>query len=81
MPKYDDEMKGVLFPAEKKHERSPDYTGRVKVNGEEYRLAAWSRISKAGNDYLSIAVSIPREQQESKPDLQKPFVNDDEIPF
>jgi uncharacterized protein (DUF736 family) len=54
---YDDEGKGALFrEREKKSEKSPDYTGRVQINGTKYRLAGWVRESKAGQRFLSLAI-------------------------
>lgn len=51
---YDESNRGVLFPErEKKNERSPDYTGKVDVNGKVYRLAAWIKAKGV----LSISVS------------------------
>jgi len=54
---YNNDMKGVLFNAEKKSEKHPDYTGNVVINGVEYRLAAWKRTSKKGQNYISLSVS------------------------
>jgi uncharacterized protein (DUF736 family) len=57
MPEYDDEMSGVLFPArEKKSDRSPDFTGKCTINGNDFRIAAWTRVPRSGgNKFLSLA--------------------------
>ena len=52
------DMTGVLFRvSKKKSERSPDYTGNVVIGGEKYRLAGWLKMSRKGDEYLSLAVS------------------------
>lgn len=64
MAEFDNTNKGVLFPEkDKKSEKSPDYTGKVNVDGKELRLAGWKRQSKNGGVFLSIAVSELTETQ------------------
>jgi hypothetical protein len=54
----DKDNSGVLFRNEKKQtEKQPDYTGTVTVMAEKWRLAGWIKKSKAGQTYLSLAVS------------------------
>jgi uncharacterized protein (DUF736 family) len=54
----DKDNSGVLFRNEKKQtEKQPDYTGTVTVMSEKWRLAGWIKKSKAGQTYLSLAVS------------------------
>jgi len=59
MPEYDDELRGVLFPEqEKKSDRHPDFTGKVTVDGVEYRIAAWKRRAKSTDKpFLSLTLS------------------------
>lgn len=58
MADYDDTNKGVLFrESEKESEKHPDMTGKLNVEGKEYRLAGWTRESKNGKKFLSLAVS------------------------
>ena len=54
---YDNTNTGVLFPEDKtgKHEKFPDYTGKINVNGVDKRLAAWEREGRNGT-FLSIKV-------------------------
>ena len=71
------DMSGSLFrEQEKKSEKSPDYTGKVKIEGKELRLAGWIKQTKSGDTYLSLALSEPREGGAPRP---KP--NSDDIPF
>ncbi len=65
MTDYDDTNKGILFNEEaKKHERSPDWTGKINIEGKEYRLAAWERTTKTGQPIFSLAISEPKERAE-----------------
>ena len=58
---YDNRNKGVLFNEEtKKSENHPDWTGKLDVEGKEYRIAAWERTTKTGQPILSLAISEPR---------------------
>ena len=59
---YDNNNKGVLFrdndkPADSK---KPDYTGKLNVEGKDFRIAGWIRESKTGTKFLSLAVSEPK---------------------
>lgn len=88
---YDDNMKGVLFKAkERKHEKSPEYTGNVVIGGVKYRIAAWVNTSRDGQKYFGIRVSEPdsadqREGTQAGADRQQgghaPYDPSDEIPF
>lgn len=59
---YDNTNKGVLFRDTNKEEGSkkPDYTGKLDVNGKEFRLAGWLKESKNGGKFLSLSISEPR---------------------
>ena len=75
------DMSGSLFrEQEKKSEKSPDYTGKVKIDGKELRLAGWIKQTKSGDSYLSLALSEPRisgGQNEAPPAK----ASHDDIPF
>lgn len=73
-------------------EKSPEYEGRINIDGKDYRIAAWIKeSSKNGKKFLSISVSDPkgkvipegREPDYPKPELPKVDVSSipDEIPF
>ena len=64
---YDNTNRGVLFPNDKKgNEKRPDFTGDLNVGGVEYKLSAWKKASKAGNNFLSISVQL-KEGQKAPP--------------
>jgi len=73
----------------KEKENQPDYTGRLTINGEEYRLSGWSR-EKEGRRYLSIAVSVAQPRvggqdfKKNAPQTQQAPVKEeltDDLPF
>lgn len=48
---------GSLFRNDKKQtEKQPDYNGTVKVDGKDYKLAAWIKESKSGQKYFSLSL-------------------------
>lgn len=71
--------------------KSPEYEGRINIDGKDYRIAAWVKeSSKNGKKFFSISVSDPkgkvnegREPDYPKPELPKVDVSGipDEIPF
>ena len=91
MSEFDNEKRGALFRnAEKKSERSPDYSGRITIDGREYQLAGWLTESKFGKTYLSLKARIPEPVQNSEsfadvPAVEKtepqPADDQSEIPF
>lgn len=62
----------------KKTDSQPGYTGKITINGVEYRLAAFVKENNYGK-YFSLSVSEkndePQQQTSSAPS------NGDEIPF
>ena len=71
--KYDNTNSGVLFKNDEKAEgdKKPNYTGKLNVQGKDWRLAAWVRESKSGTKFLSLSLSEPKEKQ-SKPQAEDP---------
>ena len=64
---YDNTNRGVLFANDKKgNEKRPDFTGDLNVGGVEYKISAWKKSSKAGNNFLSISVQL-KEGQKAPP--------------
>lgn len=56
------ELTGALFVNEnKEHDRQPDYTGNVRIDGKDWRLAGWLTTSRGNVDYISIKVTDPEE--------------------
>ena len=60
---YDNTNRGVLFKNDlKEKETQPDVKGTINIDGVEYWLSGWSKVTKAGDKMLSLSVS-PKEQQ------------------
>jgi len=86
MSDYDDTNRGALFKNIKKEsDKHPDYKGSLNVDGQEFWLSSWLKVSKSGEKYMSVSVT-PKEQQAAKPKpvaSRVPGSDDDleEIPF
>lgn len=80
---YDDTNRGVLFPNDRKqHDKQPDYTGKINIDGKDYRLAGWKKTSRDGSKrFLSLAVSEFQAEQPADYARGAPADFDDDIPF
>jgi hypothetical protein len=80
MPDYETKNRGVLFNEQVKNkETSPDWTGKLDVEGKEYRIAAWERTTKTGQPILSLAISEPRNVTDTQSGYQQAKAKADEI--
>lgn len=58
------DMSGALFPNDRpKSDRSPNYNGKVMIDGVLYWLNGWAKRARNGRPYISLAVQ-PVENQE-----------------
>lgn len=59
---HDNTNKGVLFnEKEVKSDKHPIMTGKLNVEGKDYRIAAWEKTSRDGlSTFLSLAISEPK---------------------
>lgn len=54
---------GSLWPNDRKEKDThPDLRGSINVNGVDYWINAWGKVSKDGKDWLSISVKSKDEQ-------------------
>lgn len=61
---FDNTNTGALFKVDdKQSDRHPDYNGSLNVDGVEYWVSGWIRMSKADKRYLSLSVK-PKEKEE-----------------
>lgn len=76
---YDNEKRGALFQNEKRDKpNSPNYTGSITIEGQEYWLSAWVKESKAGKRFLSLSASLKEAPKVVKDDfLDGPAYNSD----
>jgi hypothetical protein len=79
---YDNTDKGALFKNnDKTDDKHADYRGTINVDGVEYWLNAWVKVSKKGTKFLSLSIKPKATTARDKP---KPSLADeisDEIPF
>lgn len=69
---------GVLFRNKNRmNDKQPTHTGRINVDGIEYRLSAWVKESSIGQKFFSLALTPSEATQPTAG--QQPA--DDEIPF
>lgn len=84
MAEYDNNMRGVLFRADKKGiETRPDYEGSCEIGGDKFYISAWVKKSKNGNQFMSLSLKRATPQpvaQTSAPATHVPEFNDD-LPF
>jgi uncharacterized protein (DUF736 family) len=62
---YDDELSGVLFPNDKRgNDKAPDVTGKATIEGVEYRVAGWKRVSNnTGKRFFSLKFENAEERE------------------
>lgn len=83
---FDDTNRGALFVNERKEKDThPDFTGRINVDGKDYWLSSWMKVSKAGKKFMSLAVNPiePKSANGDKPASFDDLVSDmdDQIDF
>ena len=81
---------GNLFLNKKKNDNSPDWSGKMKLNGQVFYLSAWEKKTKAGDTFYSVRLGkmVPAEPTGHSIDKGNAFAPadkkdnmDDEIPF
>ncbi len=77
---YDNTNRGSLFKNDRKDDaKFPDYKGSLNVDGTEYWLSAWIKVSKDGNKFMSL--SIKNKNADSVQPKKKAVYEDDGAPF
>lgn len=79
---YDNNNRGVLFRTDKQgNDKRPDYNGSLNVNGVDYELSGWMKVSKKGNKFMSLTIREPfKKTTKAATPAVEPF-EDDEVPF
>ena len=83
MTTYDNTNRGSLFKNDKKtEEKHPDLSGSINIDGTEYWISGWSKVSKSGQKFLSLSVRQKQEQtrQSSQP-TRATKQEDEDIPW
>lgn len=91
MPDYDNTNSGAMFfEQDPESDRHPNYKGSINVDGKDYWLSAWDKVSKSGKNYISISVKAKEPRSEGKDSqawrdagakLQKNDVTDTQVPI
>lgn len=84
MTQYDNTNRGSLFKNDKKtEEKHPDLSGSVNIEGVEYWISGWSKVSKGGQKFISLSVRQKQEQtrQSSQPTRSTKKEESDDIPW
>ena len=73
---------GVLFPNEKEHDKQPDFTGNIAIEGKGKRISAWKNKAKeSGKPYIKIIASDFQKEgfkKEDTPKKENPIWSDDD---
>lgn len=83
MTQYDNTNRGSLFKNDKKtEEKHPDLSGSINIEGTEYWISGWSKVSKGGQKFISLSVRQKQEQtrQSSQP-TRKAKEEESDIPW
>jgi hypothetical protein len=77
---FDNTNRGALFRnTEKDGDNDRDYSGTINVNGQEFWISGWVKVSKTGKKFLSVAI----RPKTPAVDTNKPLTEDigDAVPF
>ena len=81
---YDTTNRGSLFKNDRKDDaKFPDYKGSINVDGTDYWLSAWIKVSKDGQKFMSLSVknkNADASLQPKKKVKQEQF-DDSDLPF
>ena len=79
MNQYDNNNRGVLFKNDRKEkETHPDFRGNIEVNGVEFYIKGWKKVSAKDVPFISLAVDA---KEPSKPKAPAPVDVNDNDPF
>lgn len=87
MSQYDNTNTGALFINDRRQtENQPNAKGSVDIDGVEYWVSAWTKTSKSGQKFQSLAFTRKEQQQApARPAPTAPAFNpdviDDDLPF
>lgn len=77
---YDNNNRGSLFKNDRKDDaKFPDYKGSVNVEGVEYWLSAWIKLSKDGQKFMSLSIKNKNADASLQP--KKKVAYEDDAPF
>ena len=74
---------GALFKNDRREKKThPHYKGDIRINGQDYWLAAWLKESKTGTKFMSLSVTPKDESRATTPAQDNALPEQDQdIPF
>ena len=73
---------GVLFQNEnRKHQKAPDMTGQIMIEGKVIKLAAWTRTSSSGKTLISLKVDNWMPSKDAPRPYTREVKDDNDVPF
>ena len=79
---FDNTNRGSLFKNDRKDDaKFPDYKGSINVDGTEYWLSAWIKVSKDGAKFMSLSVKNKNADASLNKKPSKEKFEDSDIPF
>ena len=79
---YSNENRGSLFRNDKKEQdKHPDMNGSINIDGTEYWISGWKKVSKAGSGFISLSVRPKQEQTRQSSQPTKKAKEDDFLDF
>lgn len=84
MAEFDNRNRGSSFKNDKKTEdKHPDLSGSINIEGVEYWLSSWKKVSKAGTPFWSHSVRPKQEttRQSSQPTAKAKAADFDDLDF
>lgn len=81
MPYEQKDNSGVLFPVnDKKTEKHPDHSGNIRINGVDYWLSGWNKVSDKGE---RITLSATKKENKAEKAIKEVFpdAKDDQEPI
>ncbi len=85
-----DDRGNLFVNKKKKNQDSPDWSGKIKLNGQEFYLSAWEKKTKTGDTFFSVSLGkmVPAQPTGHSIDKGNAFAPadkkdnmDDDIPF
>lgn len=82
--------RGNLFKNDKKkNENSPDWSGKIRMNSQDFYLSAWEKKTKKGETFFSVSLGkmVPAQPTQHSIDKGNAYMPndrkdlDEEIPF
>jgi hypothetical protein len=82
---YDNTNRGAMFKNDRKEkETHPDLKGSINIDGKEFWLSGWSKVTSKGDKMLSLSVTPKEAQGKAMPAQAKSAPApelDDDMPF